>query len=160
VRELRQALWLPCHYIKVKNALDIGDPANLHPTNKHEVGRRLAIAARRLVYGEQIVPSGPVVVGATRRGSTVVVSFRDVTGVLTLGSASPSGFELCGTTQESCRWATARLDGAASVVLSDAGSETRLRYAWGGSPACPLVDGSGLPAGPFEVAIRVNTTAR
>jgi len=134
--------------------LDIGDPVNLHPTNKREVGRRLAIAARHLIYGERIAPSGPVVVGAIRRGSNVVVSFRDVTGALTLGSASLSGFELCGTTQASCRRADARIDGNTSVVLPDAGNATRVRYAWGGSPACPLTDGSGLPAGPFEIAIR------
>jgi sialate O-acetylesterase len=139
--------------------LDIGDPANLHPTNKREVGRRLAIAARHLIDGELVASSGPMVVGATRRGSYVVVSFRDVTGALTLGSASQSGFELCGATQASCRWTDARVEGS-SIVLSNAGDATRVRYAWGGSPACPLVDGSGLPAGPFEVAIRVNTTAR
>jgi sialate O-acetylesterase len=140
--------------------LDIGDPANLHPTNKREVGRRLAIAARHLIYGERIAPSGPVVVGALRRGSSVVVSFRDVTGALTLRTASPRAFELCGAVQASCRWVNARIDGGASVVLPDARSATRVRYAWGGSPACPLGDGSGLPAGPFEVPIRVNATAR
>jgi sialate O-acetylesterase len=140
--------------------LDIGDPANLHPTKKREAGRRLAIAARHLIYGEVIASSGPMVAGATRRGSNVVVSFRDVTGALTLGSASQSGFELCGATQMSCRWADARIDGDTSVVLPVGANATRVRYAWGGSPVCPLVDGSGLPAGPFEVAIRANTTAR
>ena len=83
----------------------------------------------------------------------MIVSFRDVTGALTLRGAGPSGFELCGATQTSCRWADARLDGEASVALVDAENATRVRYAWGGSPACPLVDGSGLPAGPFEIRI-------
>ena len=69
--------------------VDIGDPADLHPTNKREVGRRLAIAARHLIYGERIPPSGPVVDGVRRRGSDVVVSFRDVTGALTMRSGSP-----------------------------------------------------------------------
>jgi sialate O-acetylesterase len=81
----------------------------------------------------------------------VVISFRDVTGALTLRDGS-RGFELCGATQASCRWADARVDGAA-VVLTNAGAATRVRYAWGGSPASPLSDGSGLPAGPFEIAI-------
>lgn len=134
--------------------LDIGDPSNLHPTNKREVGRRLAIAARHLIYGERTAPSGPIVVGAMRRGSDVVVSFRDVTGALTLRGPGPSGFELCGAPETSCRWADARVDGEASVVLAGAPYATRVRYAWGGSPACPLVDGSDLPAGPFEVEIR------
>jgi sialate O-acetylesterase len=81
------------------------------------------------------------------------VAFRDVTGALTLRAASPSGFELCGTTQASCRWAEARVEGT-SVVLSTARNATRVRYAWGGSPVCPLFDGSGLPAGPFEMPVR------
>jgi sialate O-acetylesterase len=136
-------------------AIDIGDPSNLHPTNKREVGRRLAIAARHLVYGEALASSGPVVAAATRRGSTVVVSFHDVTGTLSLRDGA-NAFELCGETQASCRWADARVDAAsgASVVLRAGGNPTRVRYAWGGSPACPLIDGSGLPAGPFEIAIR------
>ena len=133
--------------------MDIGDQADLHPTNKQEVGRRLSIAARHLIYGERIPPSGPVVASAARRGSDVVVSFRDVSGGLTLRNQGPSGFELCGDTPGSCRWADARVQGP-SVSLSKATGATRVRYAWGGSPVSPLIDGAGLPAGPFEIAIR------
>jgi len=133
--------------------VDIGDTADLHPTNKREAGRRLSIAARHLIYGERIPPSGPVVDSARRRGSDVVMSFRDVTGTLTMRSNTPSGFELCGDTPASCRWADARVQ-RSSVLLSNAAGARRVRYAWGGSPVCPLTDGSGLPAGPFEMAIR------
>jgi len=133
--------------------LDLGDPADLHPTNKREVGRRLSIAARHLVYGEHIPPSGPVVGSARRQGPDVVLAFRDVTGALTLRPASPGGFEVCGDTPASCRWVEAHVDGR-SVMLSNARGATRVRYAWGGSPPCPLTDESGLPAGPFEVEIR------
>ena len=73
-----------------------------------------------------------------QRGPDVVVSMRDVTGALTIRGGGPSGFELCGATQASCRWADARVEGT-SIVLSNAGDATRVRYAWGGSPACPLV---------------------
>ena len=153
LREAQRRAALEDSRTAIAVTLDIGDPANLHPTNKREVGRRLAVAARHLIYGERIAPSGPLVVAAARRGPNVIVSFRDVTGALTLRGAGPSGFELCGATQTSCRWADARLDGEASVALLDAGNATRVRYAWGGSPACPLGDGSGLPAGPFEIRI-------
>jgi sialate O-acetylesterase len=133
--------------------LDLGDPADLHPTNKQEVGRRLSVAARHLIYGERIPPSGPVAAGVRRRGADVVVSFRDVTGALTMRHDGRGGFELCADTPGSCRWADARVQGR-SVRLSNAAGATRVRYAWGGSPACPLADASGLPAGPFEIAIR------
>ena len=67
--------------------------------------------------------------------------------------SNPGGFEVCGATQASCRWAAARVDGS-SVVLTNVPGGTRVRYAWGGSPVCPLSDGSGLPASPFEMPIR------
>jgi sialate O-acetylesterase len=65
----------------------------------------------------------------------------------------PTGFELCGTGQSSCRSADMRMENA-TVVLPGAGSATRVRYCWADTPACPLSDGSGRPAGPFEMAIR------
>lgn len=133
--------------------IDIGDATNLHPGNKLEVGRRLAIAARKVVYGETIPPSGPVPGAVTRRGSDAVIAFRDVTGALSGRSGNPLGFELCGADQASCRWADSRIDGG-NVVLLNAGNATRVRYCWGESPVCTLYDASGLPAGPFEAAIR------
>ena len=81
------------------------------------------------------------------------MTFSDVNGTLSLRGGNPGGFELCGTTQASCRWAEARVDGN-SVVLVNAANATRVRYAWGDSPVSSLYDDSGLPAGPFEVTIR------
>ncbi len=89
----------------------------------------------------------------TRRSNDAVVAFRDVTGTLTGRSGNPNGFELCGAAPASCRWANARVE-ANSVVLPDAGNATRVRYCWGEAPVCTLYDGSGLPATPFEAAIR------
>jgi sialate O-acetylesterase len=130
--------------------IDAGDPKNLHPTNKQEIGRRLAIAARHLVYGEAVPPSGPRVAAAQRNGSDVTVSFKDVSGALAAYNGEPNAFELCDKT--SCRWARATLAGD-QVTLTNAGNATRVRYCWGDSPVCTLTDASGLPAGPFEVAI-------
>jgi sialate O-acetylesterase len=157
LREAQRQTTIADPHTALAVTLDIGEQANLHPTNKREVGRRVAIAARHLVYGEHIAPSGPIVLGATRRGSNVLISFRDVTGALTLRGDASSAFELCGATQQSCRRVDARVDvsSGSSVLLRDVGAATRVRYAWAGSPAYPLVDGSNLPAGPFEVAVRV-----
>jgi sialate O-acetylesterase len=130
---------------------DIGDAKNLRPPNKQEIGRRLAIAARHLVYGEAIAPSGARVTAARRSGNTVTVSFRDVTGSLLAYNGPPNAFELCDAT--TCRWANAGLNGN-QVTLPGAGAATRVRYCWGDSPVCTLTDGSGLPAGPFEVPIQ------
>ena len=134
--------------------IDIGNLSDLHPTNKREVGRRLSIAARHLIYGEKIPPSGPEVSSATRRGDDVVIAFHDVTGALTLRSQRPSGFELCGADQASCRWAEARVTASRSCSRMRAWP-SRVRYAWGETPVASLYDASGLPAGPFEIAVPI-----
>ena len=131
--------------------IDIGDPTSLHPTDKLDVGKRLSIAARHIVYGEAIPPSGPEVAAAVRNGSNVTVHFSGINGTLTSRSGV-NGFELCGPKQASCRWAHADIKGN-SIVLANAGNATRVRYCWGDSPVCTLYDTSGLPAGPFEQKI-------
>ena len=130
---------------------DIGDPKNLHPPNKQDIGRRLAIAARHLIYGESLAPSGARVVSAKRSGASVTIAFRDVTGALKAYNGQPNAFELCDGAR--CRWVQASLAGNA-VSLSDAGNATRVRYCWGDSPVCTLTDESALPAGPFEIPIQ------
>jgi sialate O-acetylesterase len=155
VREAqRQAVLEDKHAALTVNA-DIGDAANLHPTNKAELGRRLALAARNLVYGERIPPSGPEVASVKRLRSDVVVTFRDVSGALSqrAGQNQPSGFELCGASQASCRAADARVEGA-TVVLRDIGNATRVRYCWADTPVCSVSDDSHRPAGPFEAPIK------
>jgi sialate O-acetylesterase len=134
--------------------IDIGDPQVLHPPNKQELGRRLSIAARHLIYGEKIAPSGPIPLNARIAHGHVAVSFGDVTGALVSYSGSPNAFELCGTTQASCRFVNARIAGDNVVLDGAAKGATQVRYCWGDSPICTLSDGSGLPAGPFELAIQ------
>lgn len=129
---------------------DVGDAKNLHPPNKQEIGRRLSIAARNLVYGETIAPSGARVASARRDGDTVTVSFQDVNAALQAYNGEPNAFELCDAT--ACRWARASVTGN-SVTLAGVGAATKVRYCWGDSPICTLSDASGLPAGPFEIAI-------
>ena len=171
VREAQRQAVLQDKHAALTVNVDIGDAANLHPTNKSELGRRLALAARHLIYGERVPPSGPVVDSVKRRGSEVVVAFRDVIGELSAGGTQkgavpllpvkgvrplfpgPSGFELCGADQSSCRWAEGRIDGN-TVVLPDAGNATRVRYSWGDSPVLSVYDASGRPAGPFDAALR------
>ncbi|HWA01566.1 MAG TPA: sialate O-acetylesterase [Caulobacterales bacterium] len=134
-------------------AIDIGMNDNLHPPNKQAVGVRLARAARHVIYGEAIAPSGPRIAGARRDGASVIVSFADVEGALVAYSGAPLGFELCGADEASCRFVGAVLH-EASVTLENAGAATRVRYCWGDGPVCNLYDRSGLPAGPFEATIQ------
>ncbi len=97
--------------------IDVGDRHELHPTNKQAVGARLARAARHVVYGEAVTPSGPVAASATRAAAGVDVTFADVDGALVTYSArQPIGFEVCGDTQASCRFAPAALEGSRVTI--------------------------------------------
>ncbi|WP_368565247.1 sialate O-acetylesterase [Pseudoxanthomonas sp. UTMC 1351] len=135
--------------------IDIGDRYDLHPPNKQELGRRLARAARHVVYGEKTPPSGPVPLSAKREGNAVVVSFGDVSDrLVAYGAEHPIGFELCGAGQGTCRYANAQIRGKEVVLRASlAAPATRVRYGWADSPVVTLFDGAGLPAGPFEVPI-------
>ncbi|HUQ12574.1 MAG TPA: sialate O-acetylesterase [Steroidobacteraceae bacterium] len=136
--------------------IDIGDRIDIHPMNKQEVGRRLARAARHVVYGEKISPSGAQPEGARRAPEGVLVTLGGYDDDLqVIGSKDPSGFELCGATQETCRFVRAELQPKGHVLLTDAAaaSATRVRFCWADSPLCNLFDTTGLPVGPFEIDV-------
>lgn len=135
--------------------IDIGDAYDIHPSNKQEVGRRLARTARRVVYGESSLSSGPAPAHAERHGDTVAVTFEGVEeGLVTYGHTGPIGFELCGADRGSCRYVDAQLDGERVLLQAPADLEvTRVRYAWADSPVVTLYDASGLPVGPFELPV-------
>ncbi|MCI2244601.1 9-O-acetylesterase [Xanthomonas sp. PPL568] len=137
-------------------AIDIGDAYDIHPPNKQELGRRLAQAARHVVYGERaLAPSGPTPRAASRTQGTVRIAFDDVVGALvTTGANGPIGFELCDAQAQHCTYADAALDGRTVVLRSpQAATATRIRYCWADGPVCTLGDSSGAPAGPFELSL-------
>ncbi|HEY5782402.1 MAG TPA: sialate O-acetylesterase [Lysobacter sp.] len=135
--------------------IDIGDHYDVHPPNKQEVGRRLARAARHLVYGEKLPASGPAPRSVARAGDAVVVTFEGNTGDLVAqGAPGPIGFELCGPQPESCRYAEAKAWGNTVTLRAPMEHEaTRVRYCWADGPVCTLFDGVPLPAVPFEMPI-------
>jgi sialate O-acetylesterase len=135
--------------------IDIGEPRNLHPTNKQDVGIRLARAARHVVYGEALAASGPVALSAAPAAGLIAVDFSDVERRLVAYSHdNPIGFELCADAPGSCRYAEARIDGSRVLLSIPEGlSPTRVRYCWADSPICNLFDLAALPAGPFELRI-------
>jgi sialate O-acetylesterase len=135
--------------------IDVGEPQELHPPNKQAVGERLARAARHLIYGEAVTPSGPVPRAATREGNRIAIPFDGIEGKLvTLSSNRPIGFELCAAEQGACRFVDAAIDGDRVLLdATDISGVNRVRFCWGAAPLCNLYDKSGLPAGPFEIAI-------
>jgi sialate O-acetylesterase len=134
--------------------VDVGDRYDIHPTNKQQVGGRLALAARRLIYGEDIVASGPSPMDATRTGEQVLVRFSNAaSGLVVYGDKQPIGFELCDGKQ--CEYVEARAQGdRVLLAIGSIKKPSRVRYAWADSPLCNLYNASDLPAVPFEVRIQ------
>jgi len=134
-------------------AIDLGDPADIHPANKQGVGERLARGFAVRLYGQPGSASGPMVKSAAVKGDAVVLDFDGLEGALVAyGAAGPIGFEVC--TDGGCRWTEARVSGT-QVVLPGAADAKTIRYCWGDAPTCTLYDAkSGLPAVPFEQDVK------
>jgi sialate O-acetylesterase len=130
--------------------IDIGEADNIHPRNKQEVGRRLALIAKAKVYGIMEDFSGPVYSGFQRSGSALVVSFRNAgTGLMAAGKPLQS-FELAGNDRR-FHPATATIAGDEVLVQSPmVPNPAAVRYAWRNAPEANLYNGAGLPAVPFR----------
>jgi sialate O-acetylesterase len=129
--------------------IDIGNPDNVHPTDKVDVGLRLALAARALSYGEDIGYSGPIFRQATPEGSAIRAWFDHHAKGLVAKGGLLTGFEVAGADGKFVP-ATATIDGNTVVAASDAVAEpVAVRYGWANSPQCNLFNGEGLAASPF-----------
>jgi sialate O-acetylesterase len=128
-------------------AIDIGEPTDIHPANKNDLGKRLAAA-----FDGRAMP-GPE--RAVREGARVIVSFTGIAGALTVqGGPYPLGVELCESGPAPCRFVLAEASGSRLLLTVPQGmAPTRVRYAWADAPVVNLVDGEGMPIPGFELAI-------
>ena len=129
--------------------IDIGDPVDIHPKNKLDVGLRLARAGRAIAYGEKIEWSGPLYRSLTHEDHALRVWFDHAAG-LTAKGGPLTGFEVAGTDGKYVA-ADARIDGTSVIVSSATVPEpVSVRYAWAPNPICNLYNREGLPASPFQ----------
>jgi sialate O-acetylesterase len=130
--------------------IDLGNPRDIHSPEKQEVARRLALEANRVIYG-QAGPASPLPLSAIREGNAVRIRFENVgKGLVSYSGTAVLGFEACA---ETCIFVPAKIDGD-TVVLDASAFATRVRYAWAGTPVVNLYNQDGLPASPFELAIK------
>jgi len=132
--------------------IDIGEANDIHPTNKQEVGRRLALNANKLVYKQDCVASGPMFKSYRKDGNRVRISFTNTaTGIKTNdGSKEVKGFAIAGNDQQ-FHWAKAAIEGNEVVIYCDKVADAvAVRYAWADNPECNLINSEGLPAIPFR----------
>jgi sialate O-acetylesterase len=132
-------------------AIDIGNPLDIHPGNKQEVGRRLALNALAWVYNKDIPFSGPMYKSMEIRDHMIELSFDDVLDGLGTSDDGPlKGFSICGADGKFV-WAQARIVGDKVEVHAPGVNEpVAVRYAWASNPECNLVNSAGLPASPFR----------
>ncbi|HVG16256.1 MAG TPA: sialate O-acetylesterase [Chitinophagaceae bacterium] len=137
-------------------AIDLGEWNDIHPDNKKDVGVRLALAARKLVYGEKnLVASGPLFKEAKLAGNRVTLSFNHTgSGLKTIDDEAPNWFAVAGADKKFV-WAVAKIEGDQVVLWHDRISDPKfVRYAWADNPLdCNLYNKEGLPASPFEVEL-------
>ena len=131
--------------------IDIGETKDIHPKNKQDVGKRLALIARHVAYGEELVYSGPVFRGVTFDGGKAVLDFGHIGGgLLSSDGEELREFVIAG---EDRQFSVARADirGSQIVVSSDGvPAPVAVRYAWTNDPRCNLINRQGLPASPFR----------
>ncbi|HEX6764846.1 MAG TPA: sialate O-acetylesterase [Polyangiaceae bacterium] len=133
------------------SAIDLGDPNDIHPKNKLDVGRRLAALALARTYGKRGIDcSGPVVSDVTLGGDEARVVFTSAEGLRTTDGEPPRAFEVAGP-ERVFVLANARIAGTDVIVTSDGvRSIAAVRYAFKDYADVNLVNGVGLPARPFR----------
>jgi sialate O-acetylesterase len=131
-------------------AIDIGESRDIHPKNKQDVGHRLALAARHIVYGQQVEYSGPMYRQITAEGSQMRLWFDHAAGLEAKSGGALTGFTIAGADGAFVP-ADARIDSNTVVVSNPAVSNPiSVRYAWADDPVCNLINHAGLPASPFR----------
>ena len=131
--------------------IDIGEASDIHPKNKQDVGKRLALWALARTYGKTPVYSGPIYKSMKTEGNKTILEFEHVGGGLVGRGGEPlKGFAVAGADRKFA-WADAKIEGDTVVVSSDKVSEpAAVRYGWANNPVCNLYNKEGLPASPFR----------
>jgi sialate O-acetylesterase len=165
--ELREAqlMTLRLHNTGMAVTIDIGEANDIHPRNKREVGRRLALNALAKTYGAIISYSGPIYRSHSIENGRIRLRFDHAQGLQAKGGAPLQGFAIAGEDGKFV-WANAQIE-RGSVSVRDLGSRfdhgdtvlvwsdeienpTAVRYGWANNPTVNLINSTGLPASPFR----------
>ncbi|HEV2448013.1 MAG TPA: sialate O-acetylesterase, partial [Candidatus Sulfopaludibacter sp.] len=130
--------------------IDIGESNDIHPKNKQDVGRRLALAALHIAYQQPGEWSGPMYRETTADTSGLRVWFTHAEGMQARGGGALAGFTVAGTDGNFVA-ADAKVEGDTILVSSpQVANPVAVRYAWADDPTCNLINQAGLPASPFR----------
>lgn len=136
-------------------SVDIGDPEDIHPKNKQEVGRRLVLAAQKVAYDEELVYSGPLYRSMTIEGRKCIISFDHIgDGLIGRGTKILTGFEIAGKDKLFVEAQAVIKNDRVIVWSTQVPSPAAVRYSWSNNPSGNLYNSLGkqvhLPASPFR----------
>ncbi len=150
--ELREAQTMALTVPKTGQAviIDIGEARDIHPKNKQDVGKRLALNALAKDYKKSVVYSGPMFKSVEFSGNRATVHFDHATGLISKNGPLKH-FQIAGKDKKFV-WADAKIEGNSVVVSSELVKDpASVRYAWADNPeGCNLYNAAGLPACPFR----------
>ncbi len=138
--------------------IDIGEANDIHPRNKQDVGKRLALAALHKAYGRELVYSSPLYRSHEIKDGKVILTFEHVgeglkvkTGDALASDGKLEGFAIAGEDKQFV-WADAEIlePNKVAVSSSKVSDPVAVRYAWADNPACNLYNSAALPASPFR----------
>jgi len=132
-------------------AIDIGDAEDIHPKNKQEVGRRLALNALKIAYNKDIIPSGPLYQSFKIEGNKIRLTFNNIGDRLKIKDGDElKGFAIAENNKK-FYWAKAKIEGNEVVVWHpEIKTPVAVRYGWAANPICNLYNSADLPASPFR----------
>jgi sialate O-acetylesterase len=129
---------------------DIGNPDDIHPKNKQDVGGRLALIALAKTYGIKLPYSGPMYASYKKSGNAITISFTDNKDIKAANDAALKGFSIAGA-DKVFYWADAKIENGRVVVSSSkVANPEAVRYNWADNPDGNLTNASGLPASSFR----------
>jgi sialate O-acetylesterase len=153
--ELREAQTMTLQLPQTGMAVttDIGNPDNIHPRNKQDVGKRLALSALKVAYGKDLVYSGPAYKSVAFTKAKAALSFENIGSGLMIKDKYGylQGFEIAGSDQK-FYYAKAEIQGNDILVSHPMVKDPKaVHYGWTNSPIdANLFNKEGLPASPFR----------
>jgi sialate O-acetylesterase len=133
-------------------AIDIGEWNDIHPLNKKDVGKRLALAAQRVAYADEIIVySGPIYQSMKVEGNKILLTFTHTGSGLVAKGGELKHFAIAGIDKKFV-WAQAKIENNRVAVWSESvRNPFYVRYAWADNPAgVNFFNAEGLPASPFR----------
>jgi sialate O-acetylesterase len=155
VREAQSMTAAAVPKVGLSVATEIGESDDVHPANKRDVGKRLALVALDMVYGRDVRSHGPVMRDATRTGDAYRVTFGTTGALRTLDGKPPRLFMLAGGDGPFVDAEAVIVGDSVVVRAPGVAAPEGLRYAWINDTAgANLTDDTGLPTAPFRTDTR------